>query len=163
MEENQDFSVKKVMRSPLYILETKKMSSVQQLLREKNQTIAIVLDEYSGTSGLLTIEDISQEIFGTMSDEYDGPSVPHSVKITDTEALINGDVRLLDLSESLGIKLESPFYETIGGFIMEKLDNIPSTGDSITVQGWIFTVNLTSRRRIRQVHIKQISAEEVAE
>ncbi|MEE0998127.1 MAG: CNNM domain-containing protein, partial [Treponemataceae bacterium] len=67
----ETFSVKSVMKKPLFIPETKKMSSIQEALRESNQSIAIVLDEYSGTAGLLTIDDISSEIFGTLSDEYD--------------------------------------------------------------------------------------------
>lgn len=150
----KDFSVKKIMRPPLFILETKNMTDIQQALHENNQTIAVVLDEYSGTAGILTKDDIAEEIFGTVNDEYYFPESEKEVKISENEALVSGKTRLIDLSEKLGIPLHSDFNETVAGFIMEKLDAVPQPGDSIVFDGWRFTVNLMSGRRIRQVHIK---------
>ena len=142
------------MRPPLFILETKNMTDIQQALYENNQTIAVVLDEYSGTAGILTKDDIAEEIFGTVNDEYYFPESEKEVKISENEALVSGKTRLIDLSEKLGIPLHSDFNETVAGFIMEKLDAVPQPGDSIVFDGWRFTVNLMSGRRIRQVHIK---------
>ncbi|MGI5172970.1 HlyC/CorC family transporter [Treponema sp. OMZ 840] len=148
------FSVKKIMRPPLFILETKSMTSIQQTLYEKNQTIAVVLDEYSGTAGILTKEDIAEEIFGTINDEYYTPDSEKNVSVTEKEMLISGKTRLIDLSERMGIKLYSDFNETIAGFIMEKLDAVPAVGDSIVFEGRRFTVNAMSGMRVRRVHIK---------
>lgn len=150
----KDFSVKKIMRTPLFVLETKNMTDIQQALYENNQTIAVVLDEYSGTAGILTKDDIAEEIFGTVNDEYYFPESEKEVKISDREALISGKTRLIDLAEKLGVALRSDFNETVAGFIMEKLDAVPQPGDSVVFDGWRFTVNLMSGRRIRQVHIK---------
>ncbi|WP_428770525.1 hemolysin family protein [Treponema sp. HNW] len=148
------FSVKKIMRPPLFILETKNMTAVQQILYEKNQTIAIVLDEYSGTAGLLTKEDIAEEIFGTINDEYYFPESQDTVFINEKEALISGKTRLLDLSDRLGITLKSDYHETVAGFIMEKLGRVPVSGDSIVYEGRRFTVTAVAGMRIRQVHIQ---------
>lgn len=151
----QSFSVKDCMRQPLFILETRKMSSIQQILRENNQTIAIVLDEYSGTSGLLTIEDIAQEIFGTMYDEYDSSALPEIQKKSETEFLLSGNTRLIDIAERTGIKLSSKFYETIAGYISEKLDNLPETGSVIQEEQARFTVLSMTYRRVLQVLLRK--------
>ena len=148
------FSVKKIMRPPLFILETKNMTAVQRILYEKKQTIAIVLDEYSGTAGLLTKEDIAEEIFGTINDEYCFPESQDTVFINEKEALVSGKTRLIDLSARLGVNLKSNYHETIAGFIMEKLDRIPIAGDSIVFEGRRFTVTSLAGMRIRQVHIQ---------
>ncbi|MFI3257182.1 MAG: hemolysin family protein [Spirochaetales bacterium] len=150
----QNFSIKKLMRPPLFILETKNMSSVQQLLKEKTQSIAIVLDEYSGTSGILTKEDIAREIFGTVIDEYNALTEIPEIIIKDSQASVSGKARLSDISEKLEINLQSEYNETIGGFIMETLDGMAHEGDYIIKDGWRFTVESVSKRRITHVHIK---------
>ncbi len=151
----QLFSVKDCMRQPLFILETRKMSSIQQILRENNQTIAIVLDEYSGTAGLLTIEDIAQEIFGTMYDEYDSSASPEIQKKSDTEFLLSGNARLIDIAEKTGISLTSNYYETIAGYISEKLDALPETGSVVKNEQASLTVLSMTDRRVLQVLLKK--------
>jgi CBS domain containing-hemolysin-like protein len=141
------------MRSPLFVLETKKMSSVQQTLRDAKQSIAIVIDEYSGVAGLLTVEDIAQEIFGTMYDEFDTHNYSGLRKISKNEFIANGDLRLIDINESLSLQLDSKFYETIGGFIFEKLDKIPEIGESIFEQDTKFIVEDVTDRKILKVKI----------
>ena len=133
------------------------MSSIQQILQESNQTIAIVLDEYSGTSGLLTIEDIAQEIFGTMYDEYDTSTLPEIQKQSETAFLLSGNTRLIDIAEKIGIHLESDFYETIAGYISEKLDNLPEIGTIIKDEHISLTVLDMTDRRVLQVLLKKES------
>jgi len=153
----KDFSIKKVMRPPLFILETKKMSTIQQILRQKNHTIAIVLDEYSGTSGLLTKEDITREIFGSIGDEYDtANNNSNSNSIIAKNGIIDGRTRIIDLQEALSISLNSKYYETIAGYIMGKLGHIPAEGDSVVVSGWSFTVKKMAERRILQVFLQEV-------
>ncbi len=157
--ENKDsFSLKKVMREPIYISETKNMTSIQQLFREKTQSLAIVLDEYSGTAGILTKEDIAREIFGVVNDEYEAPVEHLQVKVTDTEIFVSGKTRLIEISEQLDIALESDYNDTIAGYIMETIDRVPKKGDSITKEGFTFTVKEVDGIRISEVVIK---AEEV--
>ncbi len=153
--ENQDsFLVKKIMREPLFISETKNMSTIQQLFKSKTQSIAIVLDEYSGTAGILTKEDIAREIFGSVTDEYEAPIEHIHVKMTDTEILVSGKSRLSEISEQFEIKLESEYNDTIAGYIMETIDRVPQQGDSITKDGFTFTVQELDGIRISEVLIK---------
>lgn len=150
---NDNFILKDVMRKPLFVLETKKMSSIQQTLREAKQTAAIVIDEYSGVAGLLTVEDIAQEIFGPMNDEYDAPTKIEIEKINDNEYFITGDTRLIDINEKFNLSLESEYNETIGGYIMEKLDMIPSVNATISDQDITLTVAEVTDRKILKVKI----------
>ncbi len=154
VSKKESFSVKKAMRDPIYISETKNMSSIQQLFKEKTQSAVIVLDEYSGTAGIITKEDIAREIFGTISDEYEAPVEQLHVTMTDSEVLVSGKTRLTELSEQFGIKLESEFHETIAGLIMEIIDRIPQEGDSISKEGFSFTVKKLDGVRISKVLIK---------
>lgn len=158
-EVRDEFSVRRVMRPPLFIPGTTKMSSIQELLHENHQSFAIVIDEYSGTDGILTIEDIEQEIFGAVADD-----IYHEEEITEREPSefeefisksIDGGTRLIDLNDSLRIKLESKLNETIAGYICEKLERIPMVGESIEESNFVFTVEKLEGHRIAKVHVEQ--------
>ncbi len=156
--DKKSFSLKKVMRTPLFISEAKNMTAIQELFKSKTQSMAIVLDEYSGIAGILTKEDIAREIFGVVNDEYEAPIEHIHVRASDTEVIISGKMRLTEISEQFSITLESEFNETIAGYIMETLDAIPQIGDSISKEGFTFTVKECHGIRIKKVLIK---AEEV--
>jgi len=151
------FTVQKVMRPPLFILETKKMSSIQQMLRENKQSMAVVIDEYSGTYGVLTTEDIAREIFGPISDEYKtyAHRIQDQIK-NPSNSEIDGLSRLSDLNEQLHTNLVSENCETIGGYILELLGHIPMEGESITKDGFAFAVSKMEDKRIAKVHIRQL-------
>lgn len=158
-EVRDEFSVRRVMRPPLFIPGTTKMSSIQELLHENHQSFAIVIDEYSGTDGILTIEDIEQEIFGAVADD-----IYHEEEVAEREPSefeefvsksIDGGTRLIDLSDTLRIKLESKLNETIAGYICEKLERIPMVGESIEESNFIFTVEKLEGHRIAKVHVEQ--------
>ena len=155
-----DFSVEKVMRPPLFILETKKMSSIQQMLHENRQSMAVVIDEYSGTNGVLTSEDISREIFGTIDDEYKPYVRSRELEIKNKKFFeVPGLSRLDDLNEQLSIQLVSTECETLGGFICEQLGRIPSEGDILKLQGFKFTVVRMDDKRVASVLIKNLGEE----
>ena len=145
------------MRSPLFILETKKMSSIQQMLQENHQSMAVVIDEYSGTQGVLTCEDIVREIFGSVTDEYK----PYTRRInfqvnTYKNTEIDGLVRLMDLNDQLKIKMQSERCETLGGYICETLGKIPMIGDTIACDGYKFTVVKMDDKRIARVLVRPV-------
>ena len=150
----ESFSVKNVMKKPLFIPETKKMSSIQEALRESNQSIAIVLDEYSGTAGLLTIDDISSEIFGTLSDEYDFIQAAEIIEKSETDFQLEGNARLVDINEKLKINLVSEDNETINGWFCEQLGTLPEVGNKISFSGWIFTVTEVSKKMATKISVK---------
>lgn len=152
---SDNFFVQDIMRPPLYIVGTKKMSSVQQMLRENRQSLAVVIDEYSGTDGILTTEDISREIFGTVGDEFYQARMPQTVELAQGEALVDGAIRLTEVSERFGCTLHSEFYETLGGYLSEKLDKVPVEGDFYREQGILFTVKEAEATRILTIHLKR--------
>ena len=156
----EDFSVAKVMRPPLFILETKKMSSIQIMLRENRQSMAVVIDEYSGTSGVLTSEDIAREIFGPITDEYKPYARRVEVKIKNTRNTeVEGLARLVDINEQLGIHLASEDCETLGGLMCEVLGHIPVEGETIEREGYRFTVSKMDDKRVAKVVVRQNESE----
>lgn len=159
----ETFSVTDFVRPPLFVLGSKKMSSVQQMLRENRQTLAVVVDEYSGTDGILTMEDIAREIFGTISDEYETAPRPGIIQNDETSILVDGTVRLLDIEEKFGITLHSEYYETLAGYLAEKLDKIPAAGDSMSDSGCIFTVIEADDRRVSKIRIERDLEEQSSE
>lgn len=149
-----DFDIKKVMRPPLFIIGTKKMSSVQNMLFENRQSMAIVIDEYSGTDGIVTEKDIAREIFALPGDKsLRGKVFDYDVVEDKNDFEINGLVLLKNLSASLGIPLNSNINETIGGWICEKLGRIPEAGDYVAYEGWIFQAVKIQSHRIERVRI----------
>lgn len=158
-DDKSEFSVEKIMREPIFIPGSTKMSQIQEILHEKKQNFAIVIDEYSGTDGILTSEDIAREIFGGIADDFEkiGTSIPvKSEKIENIDdSILDGSTRLIDLEESLHIKLDSNMNETIAGYILEKLDRMAIIGDSIEVSGYVFEVLDIEERRISKIHCKK--------
>lgn len=150
----QDFDIQRVMRPPLFILGTKKMSSVQEAMFRSNNSMAVVVDEYSGTDGILTEKDISREIFALPGDDtlrgkvFDFDSVENK---RDFE--INGSVLIRDLREDLRIDLKSSVNETIGGWLIEQIDRMPEVGDEVELSPWCFKVVKIQSNRIERMRI----------
>jgi len=160
-DRQNEFVITKVMRAPLFILGTKKMSSVQELLFESHQAMAIIVDEYSGTDGIITEKDISREIFALPGEDTLRGKVFEFDEVEDKNNFeVNGSVLLRDLKEDLHINLESNMNETIGGWFIEQIDRMPETEDSITFEGWIFTVRKIQAHRIERMEIKKLQVEE---
>lgn len=154
----QDFSVKKVMRPPVFIPGTKNISTIQNLLYENRQTMGIVVDEYSGTDGIVTMEDIAREIFSRPEEKTLRGKVFHYSEIEDqSDFEINGSVLLIDLQNSLHIPLVSKINETIGGWFTEQIDRMPEIGDSVDYREYRFTVKKIQAHRIERMQIQKIS------
>lgn len=162
-----DFTVEQVMRAPLFIPGTTKMSAIQALLHEKKQTLAIVIDEYSGTDGILTTEDITRQIFGVVADDYDESghatgiaiagarqdATAHGDTSADGDLLLDGSARLSDVSDALHIALISADNDTIAGYICEQLGHIPMPGEYVSAGGYLFYVVHMDRLRVAQVRV----------
>jgi CBS domain containing-hemolysin-like protein len=156
-ESSGNFIIQNVMRPPLFILGTKKMSSAQQMLRENRQSLAVVIDEYSGTDGIITQDDISREIFGvTGSGSYRRGRIPPRKIANTSDFTIPGSTLLIDLREILHIPVVSEINETLGGWIEERLDNLPRTNDVVSFNGYAFKVLSVKYRRVDQVRVLKI-------
>lgn len=148
----EKFEIKKVMRPPLFILESKNMSGIQQMLRENRQSMAVVIDEYSGTKGVLTVEDLVKEIFGTI--EYKPFSRNSEIKAKNTTSSeVDGLFRIIDINQQLELNIVSENCETIGGYICEKLGEIPSEGQSIVIGNYKFIVTKMDDKRVGKIRV----------
>ncbi len=120
----ENFQIKDILREPLYTYEAKPTLELFNEMRLNRTTMAIVLDEHGGTSGLVTIEDFIEEIVGDLSDEYD--EVEEDIKIIkENEVLVDGGTKIEEINKMLGTNLESKYYETIGGYVIEILGRVP--------------------------------------
>ena len=154
IEDKENFSVKEHLREPLYTYEYKKTSSLMVDMRKTGANIVIVLDEYGTTVGLITLEDMLEEIVGEIRDEFDADEDEGITKISETEYLIDGSTNLDDVNERIGLELSSEEYESLGGIIMEKLGRIPVEGEVITFDDIILTVKKMDHARIEKVGLK---------
>ena len=155
------FDLKKIMRPPVFIPGTNKISTVQESLRENHQSFAIVIDEYSGTDGILTKEDICHEIFG-MSENANlwRNSIALSEFAGKDEFSLEGSTLLVDIRDLLNRDIKSDMSETLGGWITERLGRLALPKDCVLFDGYSFTVEEIFERRIKSVHIKKIEAAE---
>ena len=150
----KEFHIRDIMREAYFTYEYKNISELLVEMRQASFNIAIVLDEYGETSGLITLEDILEEIVGEIHDEYDENEEDFVHKISDKEYLVEGSVNLDDFNDRLELNLESEEYDSLGGFIIEHLDRLPELGDSITTEDGIrLVVESLDKNRIEQVHV----------
>lgn len=149
------FSVKKVMREPFFTYEQKNTAELFVEMQGKSINLAIVLDEYGLTAGMVTMEDLLEEIVGDIRDEYDANEDAEIIPVSDTVYLVSGSMNLEDLCRELGLHLTSDDYDTIGGFFIESCDHLPEEGESVTTDGNVrLTVISVSKNRIEQLQIE---------
>ena len=149
-----EFQIKDILREAYFTYEYKSISELLVEMRQASFNIAIVLDEYGETSGLITLEDILEEIVGEIHDEYDENEEENIKAVGKHEYIIEGSTNLDDLNDSLDLNLESEDYDSLGGFIIEKLDRLPKAGDSVsTEEGIRMVVEKLDKNRIETVHL----------
>ena len=150
----KDFHVKDILREAYFTYEYKNISELLVEMRTASFNIAIVLDEYGETAGLITLEGILEEIVGEIHDEYDENEEENIREINPREYIVEGSTNLDDLNDSLDLHLESEDYDSVGGFIIEHLDRLPEEKDEITTSDGIrMVVEKLDKNRIEQVHI----------
>ena len=128
-----DFSLEKIMRPPLFVHETKKISALFHEMKKGKMQLAVIVDEYGGTMGIATIEDMLEEIVGSITDEFDEEE-QELLKMNDGGFLVRGDMTLSDLEEAIGVNLDSEDYDTIAGLTLSLLDRVPDHGETPEVQ-----------------------------
>ena len=143
----------------LFVPETALIESVLQQFRERGCQFAIVVDEYGGWAGIVTLEDIVEEIVGDISDEFDTDTQPVR-RIGQDKYVLSGGVSIRDWSEIFKIDLDLAEVETLGGFIVLHLGRLPREGDNVELGNLVLTVQKVSRRRVAQVLIERVNGEE---
>lgn len=158
-EDKEHFDPRNIMRNVLYTHEHKKTSDIMLEMKKSSTNLAIVLDEYGVTSGMVTMEDLLEEIIGDIRDEYDEDEEKLVTQISDREFVVAGAMSLDDLNDYLeledkGLKLESEDYNSIGGVIIGLLDHLPEVGEEATTDNGIrLTADSVEKNRINEVHI----------
>lgn len=144
---NHTFDIRNIMRKPFFTFEQKNTSDLFRDMQISSTSIAIVLSEYGTTSGMITTEDLLEEIVGEIRDEYDTDEKDALSKINDNTYRVDGSFKLDDLNDELGTSLESEDNDSIGGLIIEKLDSLPKAGDKLIVDNvWMFVEKASSNR-----------------
>lgn len=162
---DQPFSIRKILREPYFTYEYKATADLMIEMRKASVNLAIVLDEYGSTAGLVTLEDLLEEIVGEIRDEYDEDEEEDLKEIQpEREYVALGSAKLDDINESLHILLESEDYDSIGGYIIEQLDSLPIQGQTVSLENGIrLTVDKLDKNRIALVHIWLPEKEETEE
>lgn len=149
----KDFQVRSYMREAYYTYEFKKTSELFMDMKNNSIAMAIVLDEYGATAGLVTLEDLIEEIVGEIRDEYDADELDDIKKISDREYSIDASIRLDDLNDALELDFQSEDYDSLGGLIIGLLDRLPEAGETVQDGNYIFTVESIDKNRIERIRL----------
>jgi len=153
VDRDQPFSLRDYLREPLYTYEYKKTAELMVEMRKTSTNIIIVLDEYGATAGLITMEDLLEEIVGEIRDEYDEDEEDEIRELAEGEYLVNGAMKLDDLNERLELRLESEDYDSIGGLVIGLLDHLPEEGEAVDCGTLHLVVDHVEKNRIDKIHI----------
>jgi len=147
--------IQRIMKKPYFIPESKKLDSLLQDFKQKKNHIAVVVDEHGGVSGIVTLEDVVEEIIGEIVDETDQPT-PDVIRLKGNKWLITGKIDVDDLNKELNINIpESSTYDTFSGYFLEQIGHIPTAGESIIIDKWKATVKDMDGNRIQSFIIKK--------
>ncbi len=151
-EEIKDFDIKNYIREPFFTYEFKKITQLLEEMKVEKSQMAIVVDEYGGTSGLITIEDLVEVIVGDIEDEYDDED-DDIIVIKEDEYVVQGSAKISDINELIGVNLESEEFDSIGGFIIGYLKRLPEENEVIEVENIRFNIESLDKNRIMKVRI----------
>ena len=149
----EDFKIQDIMREPYFTYEFKRTAELLIELRKDSIPLAVVLDEYGATVGLITLEDLIEEIVGEIRDEYDLDEEDSIKSIAENEYMVHGNTKLDEINETIGLSVESDDYDSIAGHIINLLDHLPAKGEMVIDKNVTFTVAAVDKNRIDKVHI----------
>lgn len=152
-KQQESFSLRNIMREPFFVYEYQKTSSIMAEMRNRFVSLAIVLDEYATAVGLITIEDLLEEIVGEIRDEFDMYELEAITKLSDNQYEVDASIKLTDLEDSIGVALESEDYDSLGGYVIELLDHLPTEGETVKKDGITLKVLSMDKNRIDRVAI----------
>jgi magnesium and cobalt transporter len=150
LDGRDEFRIEEIYREPFFVPETKRINDLLNELRSKKSHLAVIVDEYGGTAGIVTIEDIIEEIIGEIRDEHDVEEelfLPQD----DGSVLINARANLDDFEEYFGVKLPREGYDTLGGFIIHLMGKVPRKGEALTYEGLQMRIQGGDQKRITRV------------
>ena len=153
-------SLRQIMRKPYFVPETKLLGDLLREFKVRKVHLAVVLDEYGGTAGIVTIEDVLEEIVGDISDEYDPASPALMRRVDESSAEVDGRLHINELNDAMGLKIpEDGDCDTVAGLVFSELGYIPTAGETLTAYGATFTVLAAEERRITRLHVEVLGRE----
>lgn len=155
IDDRENFSIRDILRDTYFTYEHKNTADLLMEMRQNSISLAIVLDEYGVTAGLVTLEDLLEEIVGEIRDEYDTDEVDEITQLSEREFMVLGATNLDDVSDELGVEFTSEDYDTIGGFCLELLDHLPEKNEIVfTEDGILLKIDEVDKNRIERIYIK---------
>jgi CBS domain containing-hemolysin-like protein len=151
-------SIAKRLRAPFLVPEGQRVLELLALMRNERHAFAVVVDEYGGVEGVLTIKDLVSELVGDLRDEFDKPAELMVSPIDQARWLVDGATPVEDVSAELGVELPEGDYVTLGGFLFERFGRIPEEGDTYRWEGWEFRIAEMDKRRISKVVVRAPAA-----
>jgi CBS domain containing-hemolysin-like protein len=148
----RDFTLQSIMRPILVVPGSREVEEVLADFKRRKEHLAVVLDEYGGTAGIVTMEDLLEEIVGEILDEHDEPEIP-TTTTPDADVVIPGAMNIGELNERFGLDIPDDEYTTIGGYIFGALGRLPVVGDRVTASHAVFTVRSMDKRRIERLSV----------
>ena len=159
-EPETTFDIRRVMREPYYVYEYQKTSGILEELRKESMSIAIVLDEYGTAAGMITLEDLLEEIVGEIRDEYDDYEEEVIKQISENQYDVDGSAKLDDVNDALELSLASEDYDSVGGYVIELLDHLPEAGEEVQKGNVRFRVLEADKARVERVRITILPPDE---
>lgn len=151
---SENFELRSVLRKPLFVHEYQRTSQIFADMKTSSVSVAVILDEYGVTSGIITMEDLVEEIVGEIRDEYDEDENDFIRELEENIYDVDASIKLDDLNDALSTKLHSDDYDSIGGFVIELLDKIPNEGETAHFENIDFTVTKVNKNRIERVRLE---------
>lgn len=150
-------ALREIMHKPFFVPETKKVDELLKEFRAAKIQLAIIIDEYGGTAGLATLEDLVEEIVGEIQDEFDADEEEKYEQLDDNTFLIDAGVLVDDVNDDLGINLpEEEDFDTIGGYVMYKLGHVPKEGEIISEKEFVIKIIKVTDRRVEKIELKKL-------
>ncbi len=147
--------ITRIMRDPFFVPETKNVLDLLQEFRSRKVHLAVILDEYGGTAGIVTIEDVLEQIVGDIEDEHDTPRENEIEPQSDGSFLVAGRAYLEDLEDAVGVRLESEEVDTLGGYLTHTLGRVPKIGERVTIGDVTYTIADADAKQIRSVRLQK--------
>lgn len=153
VNQNKDFDIHKLLRKPMFVPESKPLDMLLKDFRQRHVHIAIVVDEYGGVAGLITMEDILECIVGEIEDEFDTIEEEDIIEEDDTHYLINALIPITDFNEYFDTDFSTEEFTTMAGLITQGFGHLPQEGESITIEGFLFAIVQADGRRITKLRV----------
>jgi CBS domain containing-hemolysin-like protein len=154
-KDDEEIPLERVMRQPYFIPETKRLEELLKEFKTKRIHMAIVVDEYGGLSGLVTIEDLIEEVFGEIEDEYDRRAEGRIIPLEDGSISVDAKLEIEELERYFDVDIQKENFETVGGFIFHLLGRVPKAGEKLTFGVLVMSIESADGRRIGRVRISR--------